>query len=546
MTGRPWLGVPRRLAAIALATVVSVPTAAQTTTGSIRGYVRGDNGAPVGGATVQARNVATNAPRLATSNDLGYYALVGLVPGEYDVTARRIGVEPQTRRLRVQIGEVASQDFELRAVATQLAAVAVTAAPANETKTSEVATNVSAEQINALPSVDRNFLALAQLAPGVRILGGRREATTKSFTAGALPAQSINVFIDGASYKSDVLPSGVVGQEASRGNPFPQVAVQEFRVLTNNYKAEYQKATSAIITATTKSGTNQWKGSALYAGQTKGLLALDEFQRRNKRRAESLGQAFVIPDYRRDQSAISLGGPLVKDKLFFFGAYEGNYQDRSNIVSFGAGASRFPTVFSGKDGFFVSPFRSNLGIAKLNLVQNQSNSWELSYNLRTETDIRSFGGQTSFQAAENVKVDVNTLVLKHTFASGNRLNEAMVSYQGSRWNPVPENDEVIGILYEGIGRVGGRDSYQNFDQKRLSFRNDLTYSGWTWAGGHVVKVGGNADRNQYDVQKFFNGNPLFRFRATENFAFPYNASYGFGNPNMNTNNTQIGLYAQDD
>jgi len=519
---------------------------AQTTTGSVRGYVRGENGAPVADAAVMARSVATSTVRAATANERGYYALVGLVPGDYEITARRLGVESQMRRQRVQIGEVIALDFDLRAVATQLAAVQISAPSAKETRTSEVATNVSAEQISALPSVDRNFLALAQLAPGVRISGGRREATTKSFTAGALPAQNVNVFIDGASYKSDVLPSGVVGQDASRGNPFPQVAVQEFRVLTNNYKAEYQKSSSAIITATTKSGTNAWRGSALYAGQTKGFQALDEFQRRNKKRADSLGQNFVIPDFRRDQAALSLGGPLIKDKLFFFGAYEGNYQDRSNVVTFGAQASQFPAVFGGKGGIFVSPFRSNLGIAKLNYQQNSKNAWELSYNLRTETDIRSFGGQTSFEAAENVKIDTHTGLAKHTFSSGNRLNEAMVSFQESKWNPVPENDQLIGLSYQGIGRVGGRDSYQDFDQKRLSFRNDLTYFGWTWNGAHVMKVGGNVDFNQYDVQKFFNGNPLFTFRATENYAFPFEARYGFGDPNMNTSNTQVGLYAQDD
>jgi hypothetical protein len=143
-------------------------------------------------------------------------------------------------------------------------------------------------------------------------------------------------------------------------------------------------------------------------------------------------------------------------------------------------------------------------------------------------------------------VDVNTFLLKHSFVAGSGLNEAMVSYQGSKWNPVPENDGLLGFNYQGIGRVGGRDSYQKFDQKRLSLRNDFTYTGFTAGGNHVVKVGANFDYNQYDVQKFFNGNPLFQFRATENYAFPFEARYGFGDPNMNTTNNQIGIYAQDD
>ena len=80
--------------------------------------------------------------------------------------------------------------------------------------------------------------------------------TTKEVTAGALPGFNTNVFIDGVSYKNDVLLGGVVGQDSSRGNPFPQNAVQEFRVLTQNFKAEFEKASSAAITAVTKSGGN--------------------------------------------------------------------------------------------------------------------------------------------------------------------------------------------------------------------------------------------------------------------------------------------------
>src|ERR671920_1340686 len=102
---------------------------------------------------------------------------------------------------------------------------------------------------------------LAQLAPGVTVSPDRIDATGKTFAAGALPAAQVNVFVDGTSLKNDITASGVAGQDASRGNPFPRNAVQEFRVITNNYKAEYQKAASAIITAVTRSGTNTWQGS---------------------------------------------------------------------------------------------------------------------------------------------------------------------------------------------------------------------------------------------------------------------------------------------
>ena len=122
-----------------------------------------------------------------------------------------------------------------------------------EVKTAEVATNVTQEQIQYLPQSTRNFLNFAALAPGVRI---NDDEFRKELRAGALSSSATNVFIDGVSYKNDVIQGGVVGQDASRGNPFPQNAVQEFQVLTQNYKAEYEKASSAVITAVTKSGGN--------------------------------------------------------------------------------------------------------------------------------------------------------------------------------------------------------------------------------------------------------------------------------------------------
>ena len=110
-----------------------------------------------------------------------------------------------------------------------------------DTRTPEVATNVTEEQIRYLPQSTRNFLNFAALAPGVRVSD---DELRKEISAGALSANQTNVFIDGVSYKNDVLEGGVVGQDSSRGNPFPQNAVQEFQVLTQNYKAEYEKASS--------------------------------------------------------------------------------------------------------------------------------------------------------------------------------------------------------------------------------------------------------------------------------------------------------------
>src|SRR5205823_10234209 len=133
--------------------VIAAPAAvSQTSTGSIRGYVTDSGGTPIAGARVTAVNTQTSAPREATSQSSGFYAILGLVPAEYEVTARQIGMAPQKMRVRVLIGEVFPLDFKLAASAVQLEAVTVAAATGVETRTSEVATNVSQQQIERLPT----------------------------------------------------------------------------------------------------------------------------------------------------------------------------------------------------------------------------------------------------------------------------------------------------------------------------------------------------------------------------------------------------------
>ncbi len=531
---------------------------AQTSTGSIRGYVTDSGGTPIAGARVVAVNTQTASQREVMTQSNGFYAILGLVPAEYEVTARQLGMARQKIRVRVLIGEVFPLDFRLAASAIEVEAVTVAVARGVETRTSEVATNVTRQQVENLPISDRNFLDLVQLAPGTSIQGQGINDTRKTFAAGALPADNVNVFIDGASYKNDLTAGGVAGQDASRGNPFPLNAVQEFRVITENYKAEYQKASSGIITATTKSGGNRWEGSAFFYGQGKGLIGTDSLPC-------TTGPSGCTPQpkpaYKRYQAGASLGGPIVRDRLFFFGAYEGNYQDRANTVAFPSNPNVQPGQFPAFDnlnlsqyqGQFVSPFRSTLLFGKLSYVLTPTQSLELSVTGRHETDIRDFGTERAFSQANNVRNDVNTAIAKHRSARGNWLNETMVSFQHYRRNPTPNDSSLIGRRFMDdiaccptIALLGGAASNQDYTQNRLTLRHDVTYSGAQWAGQHVIKAGASIDFAHYHAIKDNNGNPEFRYFTTDSFAFPREAFMGAGNPNFTTNNRAVGAYVQDD
>jgi outer membrane receptor for ferrienterochelin and colicin len=534
---------------LAAAVFVSPRLAAQTSTGAVRGHVSDSSNAPIAGAEVVARDVSTNIQRTAATDARGFYSLAGLTPSQYLLTIRHIGHVPVQRQLQVQVGQVLTLDFLLAATTVQLEEVVAQVAPVTEIRTTENATNVTQAQIQNLPSSSRNFLDLAQLAPGVRVTPDRINGTGKTFSSGALPADNINVFIDGQSYKNDITIGGVAAQDASRGNPFPRNAVQEFRIVTNNYKAEYQKASSAIITAATKSGGNEWTGSVFTAYQNKGLVALDTFQRKDKAASPT---TFEEPDYSRVLSGLSIGGPVVRDKVFFFGAYEGNYQNRQGVTRFQGDAATWPSNVAALEGeAHTSPFRSSLGFGKLTYNQSQSQVLELTGNVRIETDKRRFGGQfgdvqRAFEAGENFRNNVVDAGLKHSFFGRQWTNEALVSFQWYQFNPQPFDFTTVGQDYAGIGRIGGADSRQDLTQRRLSFRDDWSYAGFQAGGSHVIKIGANFDVVKYKLNKQLNENPIFTFNSGNSFAFPVQAQLGFGDPEIDGNNNQLGIYAQDD
>jgi hypothetical protein len=168
----------RGLAAFAfmLCAALTSSASAQNSTGTIRGTVTGATREPVAEAQITARNPATGVQRGTTSRADGSYVLPGLVPATYELTARRIGTTPQTRRVVVQIGATQIQDWALVSTPAQLEAVVVAAGAVPETRTSEVATNVTQAQIDKLPTSSRNFLELAALAPGVTVSEDRRRA----------------------------------------------------------------------------------------------------------------------------------------------------------------------------------------------------------------------------------------------------------------------------------------------------------------------------------------------------------------------------------
>ncbi|HEY4572920.1 MAG TPA: TonB-dependent receptor, partial [Thermoanaerobaculia bacterium] len=526
----------RSLLLLLLAGALAVPALAQTSTATIRGKVTNDQNAALAGAQVTAVGTTSGFVLTVKAGPDGAFTLGNLTPGEYIITVAASGFEERSQTVTVLVGQSLNVTFVMTPTAVISESITVVGEQAVDLRTSEASTNVTPHQIENLPQDDRNFLNFATMAPGVRL---SNDPLRKTISSDAQPAEQTNVFIDGISFKNDVLQGGLVGQDSSRGNPFPQNAVQEFRVITQNYSAQYEKASSAVITAVTKSGGNDVRGQLFWFYQPQEWVSElpKNFQ---------FSTLTTNEDYRRSQPGFSIGGPIIKDKLHYFLSYEGVDEHATTPVTVNPG---LPPSFSQYAGVFPSPFKSNLGFGKLSWQPAQNQIVDLSGNYRKEHEIRDFGGMTSFQAATDLKNQVWGTTLRHSWNSNEALNQASLSWQDYTWNQAALNPDLVGLNYFGVIRIGGKDTSQKFDQKRTELRDDYNLPTFQAAGDHSLQVGGNADFLRYSVTKFQNGNPVYNFKndpaAGFTFDQPFEALFGFGNPNLSANNQEYGVYGQD-
>ncbi|KAB2967768.1 MAG: TonB-dependent receptor [Thermoanaerobaculia bacterium] len=534
----------RVVATLACAALLGAGGAAwsQATNSSIKGAVRDING-PVPIATVVAVDKESGFQYSTQAGEDGSFFLSGLKPGVYEIKVSSEAYEEQTRTVQLLLGQEVSLNFILSPSAVFLEGVTVVGESTQllvETRSSEIATNVSPRQIESLPQNNRNFLAFAGLAPGVRFTDDQ-DAAGQTFRSGGANPKQVNVFIDGVSFKNDLIQGGAFMQDSSRGNPFPQNAVQEYKVLTQNFKAEYEKAAAAVITAVTRSGGNQLRGDAFFLFQDQSLVEQDDFAR---------ARGDEEPDYDRGQYGLSIGGPLVADRLHYFLSAEVNNRDGVRSVFRGAQYGSAPANVRARldpypTGSFVAPLESQLWFGKLSWQPGAAQTLDFSYHRRDEEETRGFGNQQVEQLAELFEVTTDSAVLRHQKLWSSMLNEASFSYQKMEWSPSQLNPGLPRENFVGLLDIGGKDSFQDLIQDRVSFRDDFTWM-TEWHGGHTVKTGLSLSKVDYEMTKSLYGNGYFEYRSDEAWQFPFLARFGAGDPALDFGNTQYGIYLQDD
>ncbi len=304
----------RFLTLIAILSLVSIGTLHGQTavTGGIEGNVTDPSGAGVAGATVTATNVLDSAPRTTVTNNDGAYRFPSLIPGTYSLTIKKEGFALFTREgTRIDAGIGVRIDAKLP-LATATSKVEVSGeAPLLQTDSAEINETIHSTEISSLPTLGNNITRLSILAPGVSMPSGQLDLHPEN--AGS----DFNLNINGAAPNANGhLLDGVENTEAIQGLSIivaPSDAVQEVKLATSDYDAEYGKVAGGLWQITTKSGTNAFHGSLFENYRTSGFNAADQFTE----------HASGIPGNRWNQFGGSVGGPVIKDKVFFFGDYQG-------------------------------------------------------------------------------------------------------------------------------------------------------------------------------------------------------------------------------
>jgi hypothetical protein len=285
---------------------------AQATTGVIRGTVTDSAGGALAGASVTLRNAETNAERVLTTNQDGVYVATLLRVGTYDVTARALGFQ-QTKRsgLTLRLGETLEQSFALVPQAVQLQEITVAGEPAVDVTRSESATRLGVEAVEGLPNNGRNIFNFTTLTPNVAIVQG---PDGDEISIGGQKGIHNNVSVDGADFNNPFFGEQRGGQRPAF--TFNLDAVQDFVVVADGANAEFGRSSGGFVNVITKSGTNQFHGSAHYFGKYDALSAdyTHTF-------ANGSASGFT-PDFTQHQFGATLGGPIARDRAFFFLAYD--------------------------------------------------------------------------------------------------------------------------------------------------------------------------------------------------------------------------------
>ncbi len=465
--------------------------AAQVVGGSIGGVVTDETAAALPGVTVTVTNVENGVSQVVTTGERGNYRVVALQPSKYLISAELSGFAPFKREVVLTIGADLTIDFKMGMAAVSESLTVVGETPLVEVAKSQPSSVVVADQVAALPVLQRNFLTLAQLLPSTAPNNLGQKFSVIQFGGPADQRNGYTTIIDGGDI-----------DDAIWGNPtinIPQDAVQEFKVFRNQFDAEFGSALAAVVSVVTKSGGNQFSGTASYFGRDAALNATNYFASGPK------------PPFSQNRVGGTLGGPIVANRTHFFVSYEHNQLDTVKIIAL---PSTNPFAAT-NNGQFPSGNRNTVATAKVDHRINDRNSlfvrWahDDQYAQRTGNVSADSRNVNDYSHMHSVIAEENAVL------SQSMVNTLRFQFMNHDLGTVPNSYDL------SIARPSasfGQDTTvpQDFPRKRYQVFDTFYIN----RAAHDIKFGGDFEfaHHEYDAHFFQAG--YFQFTTD----VPFNAN----------------------
>jgi hypothetical protein len=536
---------------IVAAVIGLVPVAAygQATSGELTGRVVDSAGAVVPGVTVSLRNQETGLVRTAVTNESGEYLFLLVPPGTYTVTAELTGFR-KSERPDVVIAVGTRQTLPLRlevGAITETMVVTGGTPPLIETTRSDIGGVITPTEITNLPLLNRTFANLSVVMPEARPAGNFDPTKTRTgnVAMNGGDGRQLDVNVDGGDNKDNVVGSLLQN--------FAYESIQEFQVLQHRWTAESGRAVGGVINVITKSGSNLLKGSVFGTYRDQDLAAKDFFQKRG-----SVKQSFERWEY-----GGSVGGPIVRDKLFFFGALERFDEPKGETPVRPDALTQLSFIPDAQPVAAIpTPYDDTLFTTKVDhaLTPNQSMFYRFSLQKNASLNDQVTNPATTDLSggSDNVN-DVYDFVGNHTFnIGGNRLNQFAFHFQDFKNEILGVTDDPIQIFAGGYRTGPAPNTPQQTTSRKYQFRNDFTWQ----HRNHAFKAGGNYIFTQLGGYFYFGafGYQLTWFDtpqtiATNTARYPQGFStpgalrlidYFAGEASHAQNFHQVAFYAQDD
>ena len=444
---------------------------AQSSGASLGGRVADETGAALPGVSITATNSATGFARTEVTSSDGRYRFPSLPVGRYTVVADLSGFASVTRpNVELNVATARELNFTLRQAAVKEQITVTAESPLIATEPA-VGTIVSQRELENLPLNGRQFANLGSLAPGTT-LSVNSDPTKPGQLTIALnggSGRNVNYLIDGGDNTDDTIGGALQN--------FNLEAVQEFKIQTMQYKAEYGRSSGGVLTVVTKTGTNELSGSAYGFMRNKGLNSKTKIESDND---------LPKSDYKRRQYGASIGGPIIPDRIHYFGTYEKLKRETNYVIDTGG---VFPTF---DNNVVPTPFTDELVTLKgtANVTAAQFLQVRYGYQKNTDTYGASPLALPSFLGVTTNKY--RSVLLGHSWQlSGSRMNDFIYQYTKFRNTIAAGSNDPYLVFPSGVVSGQNPNTPQSTQQEKSQFKDDFSWSSTLGGQRHDFKTGVN-------------------------------------------------------